>query len=616
MDKHVPHMMPKIGSIRGDVTRLMRALAISPERRGLALLALGLVLTLLGNLAGQIWLNIWNRHFFEALEKRDVAAFWLQLGIFLGIVALLLSMVVGQTFLRERLKIALRAALVRHLMDKWMRFPIVYHLGFEGVIGENPDQRIQEDTRNLADLTAELGVGALQACLALLTFIGVLWHLSSAIKVPIGGAMVDIPGYMVWCALLYAGIGSGLTWLVGRPLIALNAFRAAREAEFRFALVRVNENAEAIGSYRGEREERRVLNARFEGVRSAMRALSSSLARLTWITSGYGWLALVVPIVVASPGFFAGAITFGVLMQAADAFTHVQSALRWFVDQFARLADWRAALHRVATFEAALNDMDQTAAKAGNRPGLRILPTAEPDIRLDGLAITLPDGSPVLARARLTLPAGQRILVTGLSGVGKSTLLRTLAGLWPWGEGVVYLPKGVMILPQRPYLPLGSLREAVVYPACAGTFAEDAICAALRRVGLCAWIPHLDETMRWDKALSIGEQQRLAFARLLLHKPDWALLDEATAALDEAAQADMFALFAQDLAGTSLLNIAHRPGLERFHTAHLRLIAGEKGAILTYHALPMEEGAPASLRPLPDGLGLKPKAKRPKASVL
>lgn len=585
MDKSMLPPTPEavtIGPVLVDVKRLMRALATSPERRGLALIAAGLVLSLLGNLTGQIWLNIWNRHFFEALEKRDVAAFWLQLGVFLGIVALLLAMVVGQTFLRERLKIALRSALVRHLKDKWLRFPVIYHLGFEGVIGENPDQRIQEDTRNLADITAELGVGALQAVLALLTFIGVLWHLSAAIKLPIGGAMVEVPGYMVWCALLYAGIGSGLTWLVGRPLIALNAFRAAREADFRFALVRVNENAEAIGSYRGEREERRVLDARFDEVRSAMRALSSSLARLTWITSGYGWLALVVPIVVASPGFFAGAITFGVLMQASDAFTHVQSALRWFVDQFAKLADWRAALHRVAGFEAALNAADQHISMQKGGQGVRVLPATGADIRLDGLTIALPDGSPVLARTRLTLPAGQRILVTGLSGIGKSTLMRVLAGLWPWGEGAVHLPEGVMILPQRPYLPLGTLRDAVIYPAAANAFTQEEIAAALRRVGLGAWISHLDEVARWDKALSLGEQQRLAFARLLLHKPGWALLDEATAALDETAQAEMLALFGQELAGVSLLNIAHRPGLERFHTAHLRLIAGERGAVMSY----------------------------------
>jgi vitamin B12/bleomycin/antimicrobial peptide transport system ATP-binding/permease protein len=565
-------------SVRQDVILLLRAVLAGPERLTFMPVAVGILAVLLVNLGGQIWLNDWNRGFGDALEKRDLDAFLDHLVLFCAIIAVLLSAVVGQTFLRERLKISLRAALVAHLKDRWLRFPLTYQMGFHGPIGENPDQRIQEDTRNLADLTAELGIGALQAVLLLLTFIGVLWSLSSAILLPIGGKMQSFPGYMVWCALIYAGIGTYLTFKVGRPLIGLHARRAAREADFRFALVRVSENAESIGVYRGEADERRRLDTSFGHVRLAMRDLSSSLARLTWITSGYGWLALVVPIVVAAPGYFAGALTFGFLMQVTDAFSQVQGSLRWFVDQFPRLADWRAALHRVADFERALHAME--ARSLGSREsGIHVERKSGGRLYGKRLSVCLPDGTPILAEADFSFQTGDRILISGASGIGKSTLIRVLTGLWPWGGGVIGLPETMMVMPQRPYLPLGSLRNALTYPAEGRAFSADAVSDALRRVGLGERVLMLDETLRWDKVLSIGEQQRLAFARLLLHRPPWVLMDEATAALDDASQAQMFALFESELAGTSFLNIAHRTGLERFHTSRLVLSAGPDGAL-------------------------------------
>jgi putative ATP-binding cassette transporter len=563
--------------------RFFLGVASRSRMRGrLLALSFGILGVLIANVLGQIWLNRWNRAFFEALERRDWPSFQHELVVFLGIVALLLPVVVTQTYFREALKIRLRDAMASHLKERWLVFPVAYRLGFSGTIGENPDQRIQDDTRQLAELTAELGIGILQSGLLLISFIGVLWTLSGHFRLPLGGDLVSIPGYMVWCALAFAGIGTGLTFAFGRPLIGLNARRAAREADYRFALMRVNEHAEAVGLLRGEATEAHTIDARYASLQIAMQALAKGLVRLTWVTSGYGWLALVVPILAAAPAFFAGTIGFGILMQSADAFGQVQAALRWFVDQFPRVAEWRAALERVARFDAELASLapDHNRAQA---PALRRLPDAACAIRLQSFAVTLPDGMPLIAASSLELERGARILASGPSGIGKSTFLRVLAGQWPWASGTIVLPSRIMILPQRPYLPLGSLRDALNYPESSDPPIDAVLFAALGRVGLSALCAEIDHICRWDRRLSLGEQQRLGFARLLLHPVDWVMLDEATSALDPASEAAMLALFAQELRGTGLINIAHRTGLERFHTARLSFTQGPHGATLSLH---------------------------------
>lgn len=551
------------------------------QRKGWPMLRLGIAIlvVLIGNMFGQVRLNQWNGAFFDAVERRDASTFFSQLVVFVVIVAVLLSLVVAQTWLQERLKIRLRERLTQVLLDLWLKPNRAYQLGFIGKAGGQPDQRLQEDCRLFSELSTELGVGMLQAFLLLVSFIGVLWTLSSTTAFTIAGREIAIPGYMVWVALGYAGIGSGLTWLVGRPLIRLNTVRYAREAELRFALVRVNESAESVALYNGEMDERRNLDEFVEAVLKATRRLSGGLARLTWITSGYGWLAIVVPILAAAPDYFSGRLSFGEMMMVVGAFNQVQAALRYFVDNFPKIADWRSAVLRVATFRQAAIDLDEVTAK--NRM-IDIQSHPQGWLSFDGLSIALNDGSILIEDATAEIRPGERVLIMGESGAGKSTLFRAISSLWPWGSGAIRIPPGeqMMFLPQRPYLPLGTLRAALSYPASPDTFEDAEIRAALERCGLGEFVDMLDKHERWDKTMSLGQQQRVAFARLLLHKPKWVFMDEATSALDEENQASMLALFDHELEGATVMSIGHRPGLEEFHTRTLHIRKTEEGAIL------------------------------------
>lgn len=566
-------------SVAREFYALLRTMFEKGKGWPITRISLAIVVVLIGNMIGQVRLNAWNGAFFDAVEKRNSTAFLWQLVVFLGIIAFLLVMVVAQTWLQERLKIRLRERLTHVLLDEWLRPNRAYQLNHVGRAGAQPDQRMQEDCRLFSEFTTELGVGMLQAFLMLVSFIGVLWTLSSYATFEYRGEEIVIPGYMVWIAVGYAGIGSGLTWLVGRPLIRLNTIRYAREADLRFALVRVNESAESVALYNGERDERRSLNIAVDTVLLATRRLSGALARLTWITSGYGWLAIVVPILAAAPGYFAGRLSFGEMMMVVGAFGMVQGSLRYFVDNFPKIADWRSALLRIATFRQAALDLEQTIAE-NRRIEIKLHPQGW--LRFDNLSIALSDGSIILESATAEIKTGERVLITGESGSGKSTLFRAIAGLWPWGSGQLEIPPGeqMMFLPQRPYLPLGTLRAALCYPASPDSFADDDVRAALERCGLSDFLAYLDDNRRWDQSLSLGQQQRVAFARVILHKPHWIFMDEATSALDDENQASMLSLFENELAGASVLSIGHRPGLEEFHTRTLQIRKTKEGAVL------------------------------------
>jgi vitamin B12/bleomycin/antimicrobial peptide transport system ATP-binding/permease protein len=574
-----PHAHEIPPSILRELFQLFRDML--RNGRGWPMLRLGaaILVILVGNMFGQVRLNQWNGAFFDAVERRDASTFFQQLLIFLVIVVVLLALVVAQTWLQERLKIRLRQRLTQVLLDIWLKPNRAYQMGFMGENSAQPDQRMQEDCRLFSELSTELGVGMLQAFLLLVSFIGVLWALSGPVSFNLGGREITITGYMVWVAVGYAGIGSGLTWLVGRPMIRLNTLRYAREAELRFALVRVNESAESVALYNGEPDERRNLDEFVDAVLKASRRLSGGLARLTWITSGYGWLAIVVPILAAAPDYFSGRLSFGEMMMVVGAFNQVQAALRYFVDNFPKIADWRSAVLRVATFRQAAIDLDEVTAESRK---IETDPHPEGWLSFEGVSIALNDGSILIEDATAEIRPGERVLIMGESGAGKSTLFRAISGLWPWGSGRIRIPKPeeMMFLPQRPYLPLGTLRAAISYPASPETFDDARVRQALERVGLGEFIEMLDRHERWDRSLSLGQQQRVAFARVLLHKPKWVFMDEATSALDEENQASMLALFENELKGASVLSIGHRPGLEEFHTRTLHIRKTREGAIL------------------------------------
>lgn len=562
-----------------DLALFARVLRRAPGgQRVMAIFVASIVVTI-GNMVGQVWLNEWNGQFFDALARKELAEFLLLLWTFVIIIAVLLALTVAQTFLQERLKLRLREWIARHLLVAWLKPMRVYQLGFAGPYGRNPDQRLQEDTRLLGDLTSDLGCGLVYSLLQIVAFVGVLWALSAQVAFDVAGHHVAIPGYMVWCAIAYALTGSGLTWLVGRPLIALNAERYAREAEFRFALVRVNESGESIALHGGEEDEHRHLGGSLEAVIDTMRRISSSLAHLTWITAGTGWLSLVVPILVAAPAYFGGTLSLGGLIMVAGAFSQVQWAMRWFVDNFSRLADWRAAIHRVARFREVL---DHLPAIEEGAEEIRRAPHPEGNLAFEGVRILLPDGHIIIEEASASFMPGDRVLITGETGAGKSTLFRAIAGLWPWGSGTILTPppEAMAFLPQRPYLPLGTLRNAITYPSPPNAYSDSDVRRALERCDLGSLVAKLDRAERWDRELSLGEQERLAFARLLLHKPGWVFLDEATAALDEDSQRHIMGLFDDELKNTTVLSIGHRPDLAVYHTRTLQLIHGREGARL------------------------------------
>ena len=588
-----PEGPPARAGAFNQLATLLRALVASRYRYHLALLAGAIVVVICANTVGQLRLNAWQRDFYNALEQKQVAAFAQQLLVFILVVGVLLVLVVAQTWLREMINVRLRDWLTHDLLDQWLAPKRAYFLSFAGQIGVNPDQRIQQDAQHLTDLTTNLAIGLLQASLLLISFVGVLWVLSTQVVFTVDDRSFTIPGYMVWCALAYSLGGSLLAWRIGRPLVALNAERYAREADLRFALVRVNEHADGIVLHGGEADERRMLDEPVQRVVTTMARLAGALARLTWVTSGYGWLALVVPIVVAAPGYFDGELSFGALMMVVGAFNQVQSSLRWFVDNLAQIADWRATLLRIVAFRDALPAVDTIGEEAGR---IAILDAGSDQLVLEDLAVALPDACATLDQARVEVGPGERIQILGTPGAGKSTVFRALAGMWPWGGGTIQLPprETMMFMPQRPYLPLGTLRAAVSYPAGLGRFDVAAARAALERVDLGRLTALLDRTERWDRQLSLDEQQRLAFARLLLHAPRWVVLDDAIGALDEGHRRLVLSIFERELAAATVIHFGRDSARGCSWDRTLHIVERPGGPCLRTHVPPAARDVAAS----------------------
>jgi vitamin B12/bleomycin/antimicrobial peptide transport system ATP-binding/permease protein len=550
----------------------------SPGRNDLFLLGAGVCTVVSLTAYAQIKLNDWNKPFYDALSLKDFTGFLTQLLVFAKLAGALLALNVAQAWLREMSKLRLREGLTHDLFDQWLVPKRAFRLSTAGEIGENPDQRIHEDARHLVDLSTDLGIGLLQSTLLLASFITVLWTVSEGITFTLGGVSFGLPGYMVWFALIYAGIASFASWRVGRPLIPLNTHRYAREAELRFSLVRVNERTGAIALYGGEVDEKQYLNREFDRVLSVMRRLVSGITRLTWVTAGYGWFAIVAPFIVAAPGYFAGDMSLGGLMVAVGAFNQVQQSLRWYVDNFSVIADWRATLLRVASFRLALIEIDRLGDERGR---IAIVPTEDDRLVFDDVAIALPGGCSRLSEKHSVINSGERVLIVGKQQGGKTSLFSAIGGLWPWGDGRIELPPAqtMMFISQQDYVPPGSLRGALAYPAEPTQFTNQEYLSALARMKLTHLAPGLDRTARWETDLSREDKRKLAFARLLLHKPRWIVLDDALDHIDDETRGLALDVFCNELIEAAIVNVGEAVSLRGFFNRILHLVQDPQGGL-------------------------------------
>lgn len=552
--------------------RLSQPYFSSDEKWRARTLLAAIVLLNLGAVGMLVLINDWNRLFYDALQNKDAEVFWVQLLRFTYLALGFIVIAVYKFYLTQLLELRWRAWMTRHLLGRWLNKQAFYTLELtrfatSGALPDNPDQRIQEDVAQFTNLTVSLSMGLLNAVVTLLSFVGILWSLSGGFAFSLGGQAFEIPGFMVWMALLYCLAGSVLTHLIGRPLIRLNFEQQRREADFRHHLIRVRESSEAIALDRGAAAEAQQLDLRFGSVLSNTLQLLKAQKSLTWFTSGFGQAAVVFPFVVAAPRFFSGAIQLGELMQIASAFGRVQDALSWFVESYDRLASWRATTDRLTSFEATLQQLENTAPPAhllDVQSSHQAAQTRGP--HPTALHLQLPNGQSLMRVEPLRLATGDRVLLQGPSGSGKSTLFRSLAGIWPYQQGQVSPPGDAMFVPQHPYLPQGTLREALSYPQASGNYTNAALQAALVHALLPHLCDQLDREAAWGQTLSGGEQQRLALARVFLRQPAWVFADEATSALDDAAQTTLYQRLVDMVQGRGgLVSIAHRPALAGFH---------------------------------------------------
>ena len=555
-------------AVRGDfiprVWGLITPYWRSEERAKAWLLLIAVIALSLVSVGISVWINHWYKDFYNALEKKDGAAFWSLIGYFGIIAAVGIVGAVYRLYLTQMLTIRWRRWLTEQHFARWLAHKNYYQLE-QGGYTDNPDQRISEDLNSFTDSTLTLGLGLIRTVVSLVSFSIILWGVSGSIEV----FGITIPGYMFWCALLYAAVGSWLAHLIGRRLIGLNNQQQRFEADLRFSMVRVRENAESIALYNGESSEHERLSTRFNKVWQNFWTQMKVQKRLTFFTAGYSQIAIIFPFIVAAPRYFAGKIELGELMQINSAFGNVQENFSWFIDAYVTLAAWRATCDRLLSFRQAMTDNEQ-------RPPAIDLQAQGQALKIDELSLDLADGRHLLHDASLQVAPGERLMLSGRSGSGKSTLLRAMGGLWAQGSGVIRLPQErALFLPQKPYLPIGTLRDALSYPQTGDTYPAERYEQVLRTCRLEHLIPKLDEVNHWQRLLSGGEQQRLAFARVLLYRPQWLYMDESTSAMDEEDEAMLYQALIDQLPGLSIVSVGHRSSLARFHPRHVRIQEGQ-----------------------------------------
>jgi vitamin B12/bleomycin/antimicrobial peptide transport system ATP-binding/permease protein len=533
-----------------------------------ALLAASIVLSILIVYISKL-INSWNARFFNALQERNAEVFWSELGYWVILVALFIVAVVYRTWLMQLLTIRWRRWLSQVYFRDWLADRTFYHMELTRRGVGNPEQRIEQDCNSFTSQTLNIALGLLLQVMTLVTFAAVLWNLSSGFMLPLFGG-INVPGYMMWAAVAYAVAGSWATYAIGRPLVRINFALERYNADFRYRMVRIRENAESIALYHGEPVEARRLSGAFTRIFATWWAYMRYNKRLTWLTSFYGQAATIFPYIVAAPQYFAGQIGLGTLTQTADAFGQVQGSLSWFVDSYTQLAAWKATVDRLTTFGEAM----VAAKRADEKSAVAIRPHAKPELQVQDVDLALPDGTPLLRNVNLAVRSGETVVLRGPSGSGKTTLFRALAGLWPFGRGRISTPPAgarVLFVPQRPYLPIGTLKDALCYPDPSDPVSEAECHAALEACGLWHLSSRLNETANWSLVLSGGEKQRLAFARALVYRPDWLFLDEATSALDEPAEKHMYELVRRHLPRATVVSIAHRPAVAAFHDRQINI---------------------------------------------
>jgi len=520
-----------------------------------------------------VQLNTWNRDFFDALQQLDYDAFLRLCLRFAVLAGIFIAAAVYGLYLQQMLQIRWRRWLTERYVGDWLADRAYYRMRLRDTGTDNPDQRIADDLRLFVDQSLTLSLGLLSQVVRLASFVAILWGLSGAFAFTVGGVSLAVPGFMVWAALGYSILGTWLTHWIGKPLPRLNFNQQRYEADFRFSLVRVRESAEGIALYRGEGDEARRLSDRFGDVWRNWWEIMRRQKRLRTFTVGFDQAAVLFPYLAAAPRYFAKEITFGGLTQTANAFGRVQDALSFFVGAYIELADWKATVDRLITFREALAGMRAEAQDGG---AIQVESHDGDGVLLQDLTLSLPGGETLLHGIDAKLAAGEPVLVTGPSGSGKSTLFRALAGIWPFGGGRIDRPDTAqcLFLPQKSYLPIGSLRGAVSYPSPEGAFPDTEVGRWLAECRLTHLVERLDEPDHWEQRLSPGEQQRLAFARVFLQKPVWLFLDEATSALDAETEAHLYELLAIELPGTTVVSVGHRPAIERFHRRRLEFTSG------------------------------------------
>lgn len=554
-----------------DIWRLISPFWRSEEKwRAWGLLIVIIILSL-AIVYLSVLFNQWNRVFYDALQTKNFAVFKSQIFKFTWLALLYILLSIYKIYLTQGLQMYWRHWVTHQCMKKWLTYHVYYHTEQQQTV-DNPDQRIAEDLNTLTNSTLSLTLGLFSSIVTFITFISILWSVSGPLSFMFSGYHITIPGYMVWFAVLYSGVGSLIIWKMGRPLVRHGFVQEKFEANFRFGLIRIRENNDAIALYQGESREARQLNDKFESIRKNWRSIMRVGRRLNVSSNFYGQFAIIFPIMVAAPRYFSGAIQLGTLMQINSAFSQIQGSLSWFVDTFTQLANWKACINRLVGFNTAVDLYSSQNTLIKHK---RDLAQA---LSLQELTLTLPEGKPLFAPVTAAVAPGERVLVAGPSGCGKSTLLRAIAGIWPYGRGGIALQEDrkVLFLPQRSYIPVGTLKDALCYPNEPDHFTKAQIQTVLIQCRLKHLLPKLNQEANWSHWLSPGEQQKLAFARTLLIKPEILFLDEATSALDDENEQLMYSLITNTLPQITLVSIAHRNSVSRYHTCCWRFTSHNK----------------------------------------